>query len=125
VVDGSMSGAEVGKTEIELIVEDGYVTKVNGAEAARKLEEIISPYGQAAKNIAELGIGTNDQAQLVGHILEDEKVMNTVHIAIGDNSTMGGEVEVESHLDGIIEKPTLELDDEVIMVEGKLKKVYK
>ena len=120
VVDGSMSGAEVNTEEIELLVEEGYVTKINGEAAAEKLEEIIAPYGKEARNIAELGIGTNDQAQLVGNILEDEKVMSTVHVAIGDNATMGGNVEVASHLDGIIEKPTVELDGEVIMKDGQL-----
>ena len=120
VVDGSMSGTEVHTEEIELIVEAGYVTEIKGGSAAGKLEKIIAPYGKEAKNIAELGIGTNDQAQLVGNILEDEKVMSTVHVAIGDNSTMGGNVEVASHLDGIIEKPTVELDGVVIMKKGEL-----
>ncbi|MBM7556119.1 aminopeptidase [Halanaerobacter jeridensis] len=120
VVDGSMSGAEVHTDEIELIVADGYVTDIKGGTAAEKLKEIIAPYGQDARNIAELGIGTNDQAQLIGNILEDEKVMSTVHVAIGDNSTMGGEIEVASHLDGIIENPTVKLDNEVIMKDGKI-----
>ena len=120
VVDGSMSGAEVHTEEIELIVEDGFVTEVKGEQAAQELEGMIAPYGEEARNIAELGIGTNDQAQLVGNILEDEKVMSTVHVAIGDNSTMGGNVEVASHLDGIIEEPTLELDGRIIMKQGQI-----
>ncbi len=120
VVDASMAEAEVGTEEIELIVEDGYVVEINGAKAAKRLENIIKEYGKAAYNIAELGIGTNDKAQLTGNILEDEKVFGTVHIAIGDNSAMGGEVSVASHLDGIIEEPTLEIDGEVIMKDGEL-----
>ena len=120
VVDGSMSGAEVNQEEIELIVEEGYVTEINGTKAADDLIEMIGPYGEDAKNIAELGIGTNDQAQLIGNILEDEKVMGTVHVAIGDNSAMGGNIEVASHLDGIIKSPTVSLDGELIMEDGEL-----
>ena len=40
--------------------------------------------------MAEFGIGTNDKAILTGVILEDEKVMGTIHIAFGDNKSMGG-----------------------------------
>ncbi|MGM0369910.1 MAG: aminopeptidase [Bacillota bacterium] len=115
VVDGSMSGAKVGSEEIELIIEEGFVVEINGEQAASDLQDLIAPYGQAAKNIAELGIGTNDQAQLSGNILEDEKVWGTAHVAIGDNSTMGGNIEVASHLDGIIEEPTIILDGKVII----------
>ncbi|GAB6099135.1 aminopeptidase [Halanaerocella petrolearia] len=120
IVDGSMAGSKVGTEKIELIVKDGYVTEINGKKAAKNLKKIIEPYGKSALNIAELGIGTNDQAKIGGNILEDEKVMSTIHIAIGDNSAMGGEVSVASHLDGIIESPTLELDGEVVMEEGRL-----
>jgi leucyl aminopeptidase (aminopeptidase T) len=57
----------------------------------------------------------------VGAVLEDEKVMGTVHVAVGDNSAFGGKVEVESHLDGIITNPTLKIDGEIVMESGKLK----
>jgi len=120
VVDGSMAEAKVHTEEIELIVEDGYVTEIKGTKAAERLREIIQPYGKDARNIAELGIGTNDKARLTGNTLEDEKVLGTVHIAIGDNAGMGGVVSVDSHLDGIIEKPTVEIDGELIMKDGKL-----
>ncbi|TDX43696.1 aminopeptidase [Orenia marismortui] len=120
IVDGSMAEAKVHTEEIELLVEDGYVTEIKGKAAARNLRKIIEPYGKDAKNIAELGIGTNDQAELTGNILEDEKVLGTVHIAIGDNSAMGGNISVDSHLDGIIENPTVEIDGDLIMKDGKL-----
>jgi leucyl aminopeptidase (aminopeptidase T) len=120
VIDGSIAGAEAGTEDIELIVEAGYVVEINGGQAAAKLREMVGSYGKEAYNIAELGIGTNDQAKLTGNVLEDEKVMGTVHIAIGDNSTIGGEISVSSHLDGIIEQPTVKLDGDVIMKEGEL-----
>lgn len=121
VVDGSMSGAGVlDKDPITFIVKDGYVTDITGGEGARRIVEVIKPFGQPARNIAELGIGTNDQAELCGSPLEDEKVMGTAHIAIGDNKTFGGKVSVPSHLDGIMLKPTIEVDGVVIMKDGEL-----
>ncbi len=121
VVDGAMAGVGVVKKPIKLVVRDGYVTEITGDNSAKNLEKSIEKFGKPARNIAELGIGTNDKAKIIGMVLEDEKVMGTVHMAIGDNKSMGGEVSVQSHLDGILLKPTLEIDGEVIMKDGVLK----
>jgi leucyl aminopeptidase (aminopeptidase T) len=72
-------------------------------------------------NIAEVGIGTNHQAQIDGAILEDEKVLGTVHIALGNNSGMGGKVSVGIHLDGLIRSATLYVDDRILLENGILK----
>lgn len=120
VVDGAMAGLGMLKKPLKLLVRDGYVTEISGDEKAEDLEKLIAPFGKDAKNIAELGIGTNDKAKLCGSVLEDEKVLGTVHLAIGDNKSMGGNVSVESHLDGILSKPTLEIDGKVIMKDGEL-----
>ncbi|SKA06220.1 aminopeptidase [Selenihalanaerobacter shriftii] len=120
VIDGAMSGIGMIEESITLIIEDGYAVEVEGGTEAKKLEDILNQYEKEARNVAELGIGTNDQATLVGNVLEDEKVMGTVHVAIGDNSAFGGKVEVESHLDGIITGPTLKVDGKVVMEDGEL-----
>jgi len=65
-------------------------------------------------------VGTNDAAQIIGNILEDEKVMGTIHIAFGNNVSMGGTVNVPIHLDGIIQSPTVELDGRLLMDNGRL-----
>jgi leucyl aminopeptidase (aminopeptidase T) len=53
-------------------------------------------------------------------VLEDEKAIGTVHIAFGDNKSMGGTIRVASHLDGVIMEPTVSVDGETIMEKGKL-----
>jgi leucyl aminopeptidase (aminopeptidase T) len=121
IVDGAMAGVGVIKKSIKLLVKDGFVTEISGDKSAKDLEKAIEPFGKPARNIAELGIGTNDKAKIIGNVLEDEKVMGTVHMAIGDNKSMGGQVSVQSHLDGILLKPTLEIDGQMIMKEGVLK----
>lgn len=121
VVDGSMSGVGViDKKPITIQVENGFATKISGGVQAKKLDAILNKYGKFARNIAEFGIGTNDKAKLSGIILEDEKVMGTIHIALGDNKSMGGNVDVPIHLDGIVKKPTVYFDGKVIMKNGKL-----
>ena len=69
--------------------------------------------------VAELGIGTNDEAILSGVILEDEKLYGTVHVAFGTNTSFGGTNKADCHYDGIILKPTLYLDDELIIDKGR------
>ena len=68
--------------------------------------------GPLARNLAELGIGINPKARLIGNVLEDEKVGGTVHVALGDNSTFGGDVVAGIHLDGIITRPKVFVDGE-------------
>jgi aminopeptidase len=121
VVDGSMAGLGLIKqANIRIEVKDGYAEKISGGALGRKLMKQLDSVGRAARNIAEFGIGTNDSAKLSGILLEDEKVMGTVHIALGNNVSMGGSVNVPIHLDGVIKKPTVYLDDELIMKNGKL-----
>ena len=121
VVDGSMSGIGViGAQPIKIEVEKGYATKITGGAKAKKLIQMLDQHGKKARNIAELGIGANDKAKLNGNLLEDEKVLGTVHIALGNNITMGGSVNVPIHLDGVITKPTVYFDGKVVMENGKL-----
>lgn len=72
------------------------------------------------RNIAEFSIGTNPKAKISGNILEDEKVMGTCHIAVGDSESLYGDVNSDIHMDFIITKPTIYFDDTEIMREGVL-----
>lgn len=86
VIDGSMAGLELLKHPIKIRVEEGRAVDVQG-DRAKEVLKIINPLGDEARNIAELGIGTNPRARIIGVVLEDEKVRGTAHIALGDNST--------------------------------------
>jgi len=121
VVDGSMAGLGlIGDVNIKVEVEKGFATKITGGRPARQLREMLDKVGKGACNIAEFGIGTNDSARLSGIILEDEKVMGTIHIALGNNISMGGSFNVPIHLDGVVKKPTVYLDKKLLMDKGKL-----
>ncbi|QQS34877.1 MAG: aminopeptidase [Ignavibacteriales bacterium] len=121
VVDGSMAGLGLIKNvNIRIEVEKGYATKITGGTIAKKLKQQLDAVGKEARNIAEFGIGTNDSAKLSGILLEDEKVMGTIHIAVGNNVSMGGSVNVPIHLDGVVKKPTVYLDGKLLMKDGVL-----
>jgi len=120
VVDGSMAGIGLLPRPLILEVTKGYVTRIAGGPQATQLKRITKPFGKPALNIAELGVGTNYKAKVTGLVLEDEKVMGTVHVAIGDNASMGGKVHVQSHLDGVLLEPTLIVDGKTILDRGRL-----
>lgn len=121
VVDGSMAGLGLIKNaNIKIEVENGYAAKITGGVIAKKLKIMLDKVGKEARNIAEFGIGTNDSAKLSGVLLEDEKVMGTIHIAVGNNVSMGGSVNVPIHLDGVVKKPTVWMDEKLLMKDGKL-----
>ena len=120
VVDGSMAGVGLVREPIRITVEHGYATRIEGGDEADRLRALLEPHGRDAYTVAEFGIGTNDRAILTGVILEDEKVMGTIHIAFGDNKSMGGTVRVASHLDGLVTSPTVWFDGRKIMEHGRL-----
>jgi leucyl aminopeptidase (aminopeptidase T) len=92
---------------LKLIVKDGNVTTIEGDEPYREHLENKFAEGEKNRNIAELGIGTNDRATRPDNILEAEKILGTIHIALGDNSGFGGTVQTPFHEDYVFYRPTL------------------
>lgn len=111
------------KESIEIDITGGLVREVSGkdpyAEELREKLEKNPMFG----NVAELGIGTNEMAKRPDNILETEKILGTVHIALGDNSSFGGKVSVPFHQDFIFFKPTMEVmrsgEKVEILIEGE------
>ncbi len=120
IFDGSFAGIGALTNPITIEIKDGYASVVSGGEKAEELKKIFEKAGKSGRNVAELGMGTNEKAEISGNILEDEKVMGTLHVAFGDNSTIGGLIESSIHLDGIIKSPTLFMDDVKVMEKGRL-----
>lgn len=119
VIDGMMAGIGILSEPITATVRDGKIVKILGGEEASKLEKILSEADENAGSIAELGVGTNRQAKLMGSILVDEKVFGTVHVAIGNNAFMGGVQYSTIHLDGVILEPTLIVEDKMVIESGQ------
>jgi leucyl aminopeptidase (aminopeptidase T) len=112
VVDGTMMPH--GRLDDRLLrfeVEDGYVTDIDDDAVREQVETAAETVGRDAYNLAELGIGTNvGVVDLVGSVLLDEKAAGTVHIAVGDDASIGGDTEAPLHLDGILTDPTVSAD---------------
>jgi leucyl aminopeptidase (aminopeptidase T) len=119
VVDGSIAGVGLLDTPVELTVVDGHLTGATGADG-ETLMGLLTAHGEDATSVAELGIGTNDEAILTGNILEDEKILGTAHVAFGASAAIGGTVQVPVHLDCVILEPTVEIDGRTILSGGEL-----
>ncbi|HEY3945326.1 MAG TPA: hypothetical protein VGL78_08880, partial [Solirubrobacteraceae bacterium] len=81
--------------------------------------ELLKKHGEAGTNLAELGVGTNDRARLTGKVLEDEKILGTVHVAFGASAGIGGTVSVPIHLDAVVLEASLEVDGKAVLDEGR------
>lgn len=119
VFDGSLAGWGKLAYPVRMHIARGKVISIAGGQEADWLTRALTACGEPGFNLAELGIGTNPKAKLTGAVLEDEKVLGTVHLALGDNKGFGGQIEAGIHLDGLVLKPTLWLDGRLVIDGGK------
>jgi leucyl aminopeptidase (aminopeptidase T) len=92
---------------LRMIVRGGEVVDIVGDEPYRFWLEEKFGASSLNRNIAELGIGTNDRASRPDNVLEAEKILGTVHVALGDNTGFGGTISTPFHEDFVFYRPTL------------------
>jgi leucyl aminopeptidase (aminopeptidase T) len=121
VVASSLAAAGLVEDDpARLTIEDGHLTAAS-SEAGQRLYEILSVHGDTGTNLAELGVGTNDSARLTGNILEDEKILGTVHVAFGASAAIGGTVAVPIHLDVVVTDASLTIGDTTVLDGGRFR----
>ena len=110
---------------VRLTVRDGRLAEAEG-EWGERWTGLMDAAGTSdadgrgrGRNLAELGVGTNERATLTGNILEDEKMLGTVHVAFGASAGIGGTVSVPVHLDCLIEDATLEIGGTRVLDAGR------
>jgi leucyl aminopeptidase (aminopeptidase T) len=97
------------KSPITLLVKEGFVRDISGKDEYTTYLRMKIAERRENGNIAELGIGTNDSAKRPDNILETEKILGTIHVALGDNSSFGGKIKTPFHQDFVFFKPTVTL----------------
>jgi leucyl aminopeptidase (aminopeptidase T) len=120
VFDGSLSGYGLLSEPLEARVRAGVLVDAHGA-AAGWLLETLDAAGPSGRHVAELGLGTNPAARVGGTMLEDEKVRGTAHVAFGSSTGVGGANQSTVHVDGLLLRPTVEIDGRAIVVDGRLR----
>jgi leucyl aminopeptidase (aminopeptidase T) len=117
VVAGTIASIGPVDEPVMLTVQRGRLVGAEGGPGPRFLA-LLEGTGERGTNLAELGIGTNDRAELTGKVLEDEKILGTIHVAFGASAGIGGTVAVPIHLDVVVLEPTLEIGSERVLDAG-------
>lgn len=118
VVAGTIAGVGVPEAPVRMEVVEGRLDSASGAEGEALLS-LLTEHGPEATTVAELGIGTNEMAELTGNVLEDEKILGTVHVAFGASAAIGGTIQVPVHLDCVVMRPTVEVGETTVVREGE------
>lgn len=118
VVATSLAPLGLSQEPAALTVKEGRLAGAEGGLGPEFLERLRA-HGELGCNLAELGIGTNDRAQLTGSMLEDEKILGTAHVAFGASADFGGTVSVPIHLDVVVLEPTLSVGDRLVLEAGR------
>lgn len=105
-------------------IQDGKVVSVQSSGTEKSELEKAFENHPCSRNMAEFGFGTNPEATIIGNILQDEKVLGTVHIAFGDNCSYIPEGDERRnpcpiHWDAVCQNPTVKFDDTKILDNGK------
>jgi leucyl aminopeptidase (aminopeptidase T) len=121
VIDGSLY-PPIGKlkTPVELIVDEGKIEKIKGKIEANRFQQWMSKLKDPNMfYIAHVGSGTNPKASLTGNIMIDERILGAVNVGIGNNmGVLKGLIRAKSHSDGIILRPSMYFDDDIIIKNG-------
>ncbi len=121
IVDGSTSVTGLVYKPIKIEFAHGKATRIAGGHEARLLLKVLrDAHNRAAFNVAEFGIGLNPLARIRGAIIEDEATLGTAHIAVGDNSKLGGRNKAPLHIDLVFKQACVELDGKTILKEKRL-----
>jgi leucyl aminopeptidase (aminopeptidase T) len=118
VVASSVGPLGISEEPARVTVENGFVVAAEGGLGPRWLK-LLEKHGDAGRNLAELGVGTNDRARLTGLTLEDEKLLGTVHVAFGASAGIGGTVSVPIHLDIVILDASLDVGGRQVLDRGQ------
>jgi leucyl aminopeptidase (aminopeptidase T) len=117
IADASVPYLGIGvlREPIGCTVENGFITRIEGGDQARVIESALRSYDDPnCFNVAELGVGLNPNARLTGRMLDDEGVLGTIHLGIGTNYTLGGNIVAPLHYDLLMWQPTIEVDGKVV-----------
>jgi leucyl aminopeptidase (aminopeptidase T) len=119
VLDGSLAGHGLIGSPLRIELAGGRIVAADG-EVAEWLLGTLDAGGEGGRTLAELGIGVNPGARITGIVVVDEKALGTAHLAFGTNVSFGGASAAGVHIDGVIRAPTVELDGEPLLEDGRL-----
>jgi leucyl aminopeptidase (aminopeptidase T) len=110
---------DYGLEGLRISFENGKIASLKAEKGENKLKRTLRNASGEKDRIAEFGIGTNSRMNPTGWSIYDEKTLGTAHIAIGNNTQLGGTNKASTHIDFVLRNPTIKADKELIMKNGK------
>jgi aminopeptidase len=112
-------GRRIEDLEVEFV--HGRCHALGAAQGLEIFTGTLASASGAADVIGELGIGLNPEVtEATGHMLTDEKILGTIHIAVGENRLLGGVNESSLHWDLLVMQASIAADGVPILVDGRL-----
>lgn len=106
---------------IKLTIREGRIKDINGGAEAKLLRHHLETYGDENAYMfpTEASVGLNRKAMVVGSQREDKNIFGAMHFGLGTNSDVGGTINSNLHMDGVILQPTLFVDGEKRLARGR------
>jgi len=107
---------------LKLEFKKGKIVGYDAKEGKKEFKGALDAATGDKDKIAEFAIGLNPKAEFINDILVDEKVLRSIHMAIGNNKgpAYGGKNDSSIHWDLVMMEPSVEVDGKAIMKKGKL-----
>jgi hypothetical protein len=100
---------------VSLEIKDGNITAVKGKRIVQLKKDF--KFYPALVNVAEVGIGINQQGIVGRAVLEDEKILGYVHLGFGNDTYFGGRID-GPHYDGVMSGATVVMSGRKLCLEN-------
>lgn len=109
------------KDPIVLEIENSRIVEITGGADAHTLRTYLETYADENGYMcpAEASIGINSKALIRGVQREDKNILGSMHFGLGTNVDVGGTIESNIHMDGVILEPTLYVDGDLRIKDGR------
>jgi len=107
---------------LKMDFEKGKIIRFKAEKGKASFQNLLEKAQGNKDRIAEFGMGINHGMKPIGLRIYDEKALGTAHVAIGSNTNLGGTNKASIHMDFILYKPTIEVDNKLVMKEGHVTK---
>ena len=110
------------ETPMRLVVENGWVTSIEGGREAQVWRDLLARFEDRNNSNcpAEIAIGLNPRVTPTGSMRTDKKMYGSSHIGMGDTMALGGTCHARLRLEGVIRKPEISVDGQVLTRGGDI-----
>ncbi|MDF1592077.1 MAG: aminopeptidase [Desulfobacterales bacterium] len=106
---------------LQVEIKDGWIVHVEGGKQARQINDLFEKFDANARRMAsQFALGMNPDCRIIPDTKEVSKRLGTLHVAMGDNISLGGTIQSGLHIDFVLLNPTVWLDGKLILEDGRL-----